>query len=51
MTGKSEAKYNTMDIIQMILVDPQFLALNTRQQLHMLIMIHQMLESHFNKKK
>ena len=50
MGGKSETKSNTMDIIQSILVDPEFLALNARQQLHLLIIIHQVLESHYKTK-
>ncbi len=50
MAGKSEAKSNTMDIIQSILIDPEFLTLHARQQLHVLIMIHQMLESHYKTK-
>lgn len=43
---EEENTASLMDIIHSILGDPEFLALDARQQLHVLIMIHQMLESH-----
>lgn len=44
---KEENTASIMNIIQSILVDPEFLALDSRKQLHVLIMIYQMLESHY----
>jgi hypothetical protein len=40
---------SVMDIIQSILNDPEFLALNSKQQLHVLIIIYDALEAHYKK--
>jgi hypothetical protein len=45
---KEKMSENTvMTIIQSILVDPEFLALNPRKQLHLLIVIYDILENHY----
>jgi len=38
-----------MDIIQSVLNDPEFLALSNKQQLHVLIVMYNALEAHYNK--
>ena len=37
-----------MDIIQSILNDPEFLALSNKQQLHVLIVMYDAIEAHYN---
>ena len=54
--GESQ-NVSLMDIIQSILNDPEFLALSNKQQLHVLILMYNAIESHYknmgivNKKK
>ena len=38
-----------MDIIQSVLIDPEFLALSSKQQLHVLIVMYDILEGHLQK--
>jgi len=47
---KEKVSENTlMEIIQSILVDPEFLALSPQKQLHLLIVIYKILENHYKK--
>jgi hypothetical protein len=45
---KSE-NVSLMDIIQSVLNDPEFLALSSKQQLHVLIVMYNAIEAHYNK--
>jgi len=47
--GESE-KLTLMDIIQSVLNDPEFLALSSKQQLHVLIVMYDIIEGHLQKK-
>ena len=38
-----------MDIIQSVLIDPEYLALSSKQQLHVLIAMYDILEGHLKK--
>jgi len=38
-----------IDIIQSVLNDPEFLALSNKQQLHVLIVMYNAIEAHYNK--
>jgi len=38
-----------MDIIQSVLSDPEFLALSNKQQVHVLIVMYNAIEAHYNK--
>ncbi len=46
--GESE-KLTLMDIVQSVLNDPEFLTLSSKQQLHVLIVIYDILEGHLQK--
>ena len=44
---KNEANLSTMDILQSILSDPEFLALRSQEQLRIWLIIYNILESHY----
>jgi hypothetical protein len=46
--GESK-KLTLMDIIQSVLNDPEYLALSSKQQLHVLIVMYDILEDHLKK--
>ena len=46
--GESE-KLTLMDIIQSVLIDPEYLALSSKQQLHVLIVMYNIIEGHLQK--
>jgi hypothetical protein len=47
---QAENNFNLMDLLQVILKDPEFLQLDSRQQLSVLFAIYNILENRFNKK-
>jgi len=47
---KGENNFNPMDLLQVILKDPEFLQLDSRKQLSVLFAIYNILENRFNKK-
>jgi hypothetical protein len=47
---QAENSFNLMDFLQIILRDPEFLQLDSTQQLNVLFAIYKLLENHFNKK-
>ncbi len=47
---QGENNINPMDLLQVILKDPEFLQLDSRKQLSVLFAIYNILENRFNKK-
>ena len=47
---QAENNFNLMDFLQIILKDPEFLQLDSTQQLKVLVAIYNILENRFNKK-
>ena len=51
VNSQDEQQTTLMDIFQAILNDPQFLELNNQDQLRLLVMIYNMLESHLKEQE